>query len=330
MTDIKNKDKFVQLTQEGPRNATTTHFHGTYNLMHGEEYFDRNEFKKKLQINILEKQDDFLKFEIINVDASLANAFRRIMISEVPTIAIETVTIFQNTGIIADEILCHRLGLIPFQFDADLINYREKAEKHNEQNCFCFKLHVKCKTVGNQKTMNIYSKDLIWVPLNANQKNQFQSNPPKVVDKNILITKLAVGQEIELICFLEKGIGKTHAKWSPVSTATYRMKPVFIFNDPEKLTKEETLDLINLCPRKVFDIEDGDQIVAKNVLNCSSCRACIEKYPKKVVFNKIKHHFIFSIESTGCFPAHDIFLKAVRILKQKCIRLREQVQDKIE
>lgn len=330
MPDVKSEDKYVRLTQEGPRNAATPYFHGTYSLLHGEEYFDKDEFKNNLKINILEKQEDFIQFEIINIDASLANAFRRIMIAEVPTLAIETVTIFQNTGIIADEILCHRLGLIPFQFDADLINYREESEKHNEKNCFCFKLHVKCKPVGDQKTMNIYSKDLIWVPLNANQKNQFQKNPPKVVDANILITKLATGQEIELICFLEKGIGKTHAKWSPVSTATYRMKPIFIFNEPEKLTKEEKYDLVKLCPKNVFDIEDGDQIIAKNILNCSSCRACIEKYPTKVKFNKMKNHFIFSVESTGCFPAQDIFLKAVRILKKKCIRLKEQVRDKME
>lgn len=53
----------------------------------------------------------------MGVDASIANAFRRILIAEVPTMAIETVYIFQNTSVIQDEVLAHRLGLIPIKAD---------------------------------------------------------------------------------------------------------------------------------------------------------------------------------------------------------------------
>ena len=58
-----------------------------------------------------------LEFDLIGVDASIANAFRRILIAEIPTLAIETVYISNNTSVIQDEVLAHRLGLIPIKAD---------------------------------------------------------------------------------------------------------------------------------------------------------------------------------------------------------------------
>lgn len=56
-------------------------------------------------------------FDLIGVDAPIANALRRILISEVPTMAISTVYISNNTSILPDEVLAHRLGLIPILAD---------------------------------------------------------------------------------------------------------------------------------------------------------------------------------------------------------------------
>jgi DNA-directed RNA polymerase I and III subunit RPAC1 len=65
-----------------------------------------------------------MEFDLVGVDASIANAFRRILISEVPTIAIETVFVMNNTSIIHDEILSQRLGLIPIKADALQFDYK--------------------------------------------------------------------------------------------------------------------------------------------------------------------------------------------------------------
>jgi DNA-directed RNA polymerase I and III subunit RPAC1 len=53
----------------------------------------------------------------------------------------------------------------------------------------------------------------------------------------------------------KKGNSKIHAKWSPVSTASYRLMPEILIK--EKLSKEESKELVKKCPMKVFDIEDG-------------------------------------------------------------------------
>ena len=56
-----------------------------------------------------------MEFDLIGVDASLANAFRRILLAEIPTMAIEKVYVYNNTSVIQDEVLAHRLGLIPLK-----------------------------------------------------------------------------------------------------------------------------------------------------------------------------------------------------------------------
>jgi len=68
---------------------------------------------------------------MIGVEPPVVNAIRRILLSEIPTMAIETVNILQNTSIIPDEVLAHRLGLIPIIADADEFQY--KKGKHNQK-----------------------------------------------------------------------------------------------------------------------------------------------------------------------------------------------------
>lgn len=80
-----------------------------------DEYFDIEKFKKSMKIVIECSKSLELEFDIIGVTPALANAFRRIMISEVPMMAIEKVYIYNNTSIIQDEILAHRIGLIPLK-----------------------------------------------------------------------------------------------------------------------------------------------------------------------------------------------------------------------
>lgn len=77
--------------------------------------FSPKDFQKLLKIQIVKRDDLELEFDVIGITPALANAYRRLMLSEVPTMAIEKVYIYNNTSIIQDEILAHRLGLIPLK-----------------------------------------------------------------------------------------------------------------------------------------------------------------------------------------------------------------------
>ena len=66
-----------------------------------------------------------MEFDMIGIDASIANSFRRILLAEVPTMAIDRVMIFNNTSVIQDEVLAHRIGLIPLKADPSQFKFRE-------------------------------------------------------------------------------------------------------------------------------------------------------------------------------------------------------------
>lgn len=72
--------------------------------------------------------EEEIVFDMKGVDAPIANALRRILISEVPTMAIETVYIANNTSIIPDEVIAHRLGLIPIKADPRLFDTHKQGE----------------------------------------------------------------------------------------------------------------------------------------------------------------------------------------------------------
>ena len=76
----------------------------------------------------------------------------------------------------------------------------------------------------------------------------------KPLHDDILLAKMRPGQEIEMELICEKGIGKTHAKWSPVCTAYYRLLPDIKIK--ETIKGQDAKDLKKTCPMGVFDIED--------------------------------------------------------------------------
>ena len=128
----------------------------------GDEFLER--FKEDFSMRIIDTpSENELVFEMIGVDVSFANALRRILISEVPTMAIETVFMWDNTSIIHDEVLAHRIGLIPINVDARYFEEYEEdevglendahgssaemagAQNATDRNTIVFKLAVSCR-----------------------------------------------------------------------------------------------------------------------------------------------------------------------------------------
>lgn len=90
-----------------------------------DEPFSIRTFRKKFKIVIIRNDNYELEFDMIGIHPAIANTFRRLMLSDVPSMAIEKVHIQNNTTIIQDEVLAHRLGLIPLKADPRLFEYRE-------------------------------------------------------------------------------------------------------------------------------------------------------------------------------------------------------------
>ncbi|KAF2442182.1 DNA-directed RNA polymeras-like proteines I and III subunit RPAC1 [Karstenula rhodostoma CBS 690.94] len=209
------------------------------------EYF-KNNMRIEFQHEHANKLD--LTFSLIGVDTSLANALRRILISEVPTLAIEDVFIYQNTSIIQDEVLAHRLGLVPLRGNHDALRWLKWYQKDedvpdhepkSDENCVRLSLNTECrwKEGGLEKAKqgvtdpdelyenhNVYARDFSFEPWER-QTEKFGDDGVRSSHPDILVAKMRPGQHIELLMHAYKGIGQDHAKFSPVATATYRLLP---------------------------------------------------------------------------------------------------------
>ena len=95
--------------------------------------WDYDEFKQHLRVDVTRWTTELCEFDLVGVDASIANSIRRVLIAEVPTVAIEHVYIWNNTSIIQDEVLSHRLGLIPLAIDPRKLSFKMDDEA-NDQN----------------------------------------------------------------------------------------------------------------------------------------------------------------------------------------------------
>lgn len=104
----------------------------------------------------------------------------------------------------------------------------------------------------------VYSRDLEWIPF-GDQIDRLGAEYAHPVDENILLAELRPGQSIDCELVAVKGIGKVHAKFSPVATASYRLLPVITVS--QDLSKSRQQELVEMCPMGVFDIEDSREFI---------------------------------------------------------------------
>lgn len=340
---IEERKKKVLIDNYGPSYTGSQPAHSTFTSMGVDNSWDLAAWKRDFKIEIVKLDEEEIIFDLIGVDAAIANALRRILIAEVPTMALENIYILNNTSIVQDEVLSHRLGLIPIKADPRFFNFQEPGMDPSDRDTLVFELNVTCthnpdaERIRKEKRLSsieeldeadrfinskVTSKMLQWSPQGDQGSEVFPITDVRPVLDDIPIAKLRPGQTIHITAHATKGIGKEHAKWSPVAPASYRLLPEISFTEDIKGADAETI--VKKCPMKVFDIEDlgggKKKAVVARPRNCSMCRECIREpdWQKRVKLARRKDHFIFSIESAGVLPPEVLFTEAVRILMEKC------------
>ncbi|KAK2991562.1 hypothetical protein RJ640_016597 [Escallonia rubra] len=291
------------------------------------------------KVKIRDLRDDYAKFDLRDTDASVANALRRVMIAEVPTIAIDLVEIEVNSTVLNDEFIAHRLGLIPLTSDRAMsMRFSRDCDAcDGDGQCeFCsVEFHLRAKCINDQTldvtSKDLYSSDHTVVPVDFSDASGAGFDTPE--PRGIIIVKLRRGQELRLRAIARKGIGKDHAKWSPAATVTFMYEPEIHINEDMmgSLTLEEKRSFVESSPTKVFDINPTTQQVYvtdrelyaydDEVLKKAEAMGkpgLVEIYAKE-------DSFIFTVESTGAVKASQLVLNAIEILKQKldAVRLSE-------
>ncbi len=166
----------------------------------------------------------------------------------------------------------------------------------------------------------IYASHFLWEPLSG-QSEKFKDKPCRPLFPNVLVAKLRENQEIELEIYCSKNTGRVHAKWSPVSTAFYRLMPSISFK--ERILGEDARELVDICPTGVYGLKKNkkkeDEAEIENIYNCTMCRECIrpDKFNNIIELGKEKKRYIFTIESVGVISPEKLFLDALQIVKNK-------------
>lgn len=299
--------------------------------------FNMTNFKENFKVDVISLSESEVEFDLIGVDASIANTLRRILIAEVPTLAIESCFIYNNTSIMHDEILAHRMGLIPIKADSRVFNFVGDDGILTEENHLVFKLNVKCSknpdakpdaTDPNDLYLNskVMSGDLEWIP-QGNQREEHGDIAP--VHKDILLTKLRPGQEVDITMHCVKGIGKEHAKWSPVGTASYRLLPEIVLLRP--YVGEQATQLQAVFGEGVIRVEKGaDGAAVAKVANARAYNMNreVHRHPELadgVRLQRVRDHFIFSVESTGTLPAVELVKHALEVLREKVKNVQDHL-----
>ncbi|KAG5644553.1 hypothetical protein DXG03_008208 [Asterophora parasitica] len=296
-------------------------------------------FQENLQLKVQRLSQRSIEFDLVGVDASIANAFRRILMAEVPTVAIEHVYVWDNTSVIQDEVLAHRIGLVPFNIDPALVDMRDAVSQATDRNTIVFKLQVLCernKNVpkGSKNPAELFinhevlSSHLVWEPA-GEQAVVFAANPPAPTNPNIVLAKLRPGQAVDMELHAVKGVGKDHAKFSAVATASYRLLPHINIKKPippelaEKFQNCFVPGVINVDPY-TKEVTVDEHNVRKDTVTREVLRH--PEFSDMVELSRIRDHFLFNIESEGAYAPERLLPEAIQIMRDKLATLKKAAE----
>ena len=186
-------------------------------------------------VDILERADEKIVIKFTNVPRQYVNAIRRTSISEVPTLAIDDVVILENSSVMHDEAIAHRLGLVPLQTNLDRFVMPHECDCKSTLGCSKCRVLLVLDSEANEKTKVVMSGELVS-----------EDELIKPVSKDIPIITLAPGQKLKFEAYARLGIGRDHAKWQPTSAAIVKdgkdeNESILVIETNKALTAEETL-----------------------------------------------------------------------------------------
>ena len=252
-----------------------------------------------MKISVDEQKQKKAVLSIEDINLYLLNSIRRIMLSELPKLAIEDVVIYDNTTTLFDEIISHRLGLVPLPTDPELLNFRDECNCGGKGCPSCTVRY----TLSKEGEGIVYSGDL--QPSEASWR---------IGEDLIPIVELFNDQRLILEVEAVLGRAKDHAKWQVVTAPGYYLYPSITFDPNDKKDVEEFVEEL---PDNLVTIKDNT-LELSDVTKLPLLESYVDK--EKADFIKIErdqHHVQFHFETDGSYTADKALMKSIELFKQK-------------
>jgi len=150
-----------------------------------------------------------MSIKLKGIPLQYSNALRRLCLNGVPIFAIDTVDIIENSTVLPDEGLAHRLGLVPIKTDLARFNEPSKCECQSEVGCSNCKVMFVLDSGDSDVSKTVFTDELTS-----------EDDSVKPISDKIPIVQLAPGQKVKVECYARLGRGREHAKWNSSNIAT--------------------------------------------------------------------------------------------------------------
>ncbi|MEM1894544.1 MAG: DNA-directed RNA polymerase subunit D [Acidilobaceae archaeon] len=274
-------------------------------------------------IKILEIRGNSISLIIEGFSVAYVNSIRRLILTDVPTLAIDFAYFYDNSTDVYDEMIAHRLGLVILRSDIALEKYAlpEICSQIEPPNPKCFVELFLDYSLGDDTKTGVYVK-----------VRDLKISDPDVepIYPDTPITYIAPGQRLHLVAYARLGRGREHAKWSPASISILKYTPI-VYYDASKVTRE-CLDCIAGYPMLVNALESQarGRIEIYGMINTSGLRYCAESLCKDSIRVEYSPNILqLIVEGTGALKPERIIYEATRVLEDKIKSLRAQI-DKLE
>ncbi len=249
----------------------------------------RRDNMTNVKIDVIDHADRFVTFVVQGLTPAFANGIRRAMLTDVPTLSIDTIRVTENTSVLFDEMIGHRLSLVPLTTPVGEFEHTD----------------VVTLTLDVQGPATVYSGDLI--------------SPEKLVepaDKRIPIVDIKENQRLAFEADAILGTGRTHAKFQGGVAIGYTyLQSVNVLGALKKGDEQ-----IPLIVRGA--IEDSGKVIPTSEFGHNLSN----KYPnKKVEVTDVPNTFVFHVETDGSMSSDDLIVNSIQSLCNRASALGEGV-----
>ena len=248
-------------------------------------------------VKVLNAKGNVAQVMIKGTSPAVMNAIRRTILNEVPILAIEEMSIYENNGVLFDEFFAHRVGMVPIRTDPKTYKLGDKVK-------------VSLDVSG---PATVYSREI-----------KVADPALEVLDKNIPLAKLKANQRIRFEGEAIAGTGKQHVKFQPAIIG-YRMLPQFKI--AESVSAEEGKKIVESCPVNIIELK-GKKLNITEPADCTLCGKCEEVGGSAIIqVDPDDSGFILNIETSGSLSPDEAINGAFTILEEKTKDFLKEIKD---